>query len=77
MTPAAIVDGRGVVVVVVGVVVVVVVVGGGGGAVVVPVVVPVSAVAEGDAARTTAESTPAAAHATSRVNASPRLTWAV
>ena len=77
MTPAAIVDGRGVVVVVVGVVVVVVVVGGGGGAVVVPVVVPVSAVAEGDAARPTAESTPAAAHATNRVNASPRLTWAV
>jgi hypothetical protein len=43
----------------------------------VPVVVPVSAVADGDAARTSAESTPAAAHATSRVNASPRLTWAV
>jgi hypothetical protein len=81
VTPAAIVDGLGiagvvVVVVLVVVVVVVVVVGGGGGAVVVAVV-SVSAVADGDAARTAAESIPAAAHATSRVNASPRLTRGV
>jgi hypothetical protein len=72
VTPAAIVVGRGIVGAVVVVVVVVV-----GGAVVVPVVVPPSAVADGDTARTTAESIPAAPHATSRVNASPRLTWGV
>ena len=61
----------------------VVVVGGGdvvgGGAVVVGtvVVVPVSATADGDAASRTAESTPAAAHATSREIVSPRFTRGV
>jgi hypothetical protein len=77
VTPAAIVDGRGTVGVVAVVVVVVVGGGGGGAVVVVPVVVPVSAVAEGDAARIVADSTPATAHATSRVKRSPRLTRAV
>ena len=48
-----------------------------GGAIVVPVVVPVSASTNSDAARTTREHFQPAAHATSRVNASPRLTSAV
>ena len=74
VTPAAIVVGRGTV----GVVVVGVVVGGRGrrrrarrrARCRRPV--PVSAVADGVAASSTAESTPAAAHTTSRENASPR-----
>jgi hypothetical protein len=87
VTPAAIVVGRGVVggagvvgggVVTVGGGVVTVgggvVVVGGGGAVVVPVVVPVSAVADGVAASSNEHISPAAAHATSREIVSPLLT---
>jgi hypothetical protein len=81
VTPAGIVVGRGTV----GVVGVVVVGGGGGGGgggavVVVPVVavVPSCAVAVGLAASRTAESSPAAAHATNKTNVMPRrLTAAV
>jgi hypothetical protein len=69
-----VVVGGGVVVVVGGGVVVVV---GGGVVVVTVVVVPVSATADGDDASRTAESTPAAAHATSREIVSPRLTRGV
>jgi hypothetical protein len=76
VTPAAIVFGRGMVGVV-GVVSVTVVVGGGGGAVVVPVVVPSCASAAGVATSSVAATRPAAEHATSRANESPRLTAAV
>jgi hypothetical protein len=59
------------------VVVVVVVVGGGGGAVVVPVGGACWAPAEGVPTRSPAASRPAAEHAASSANESPRLTAAV